>query len=369
MHKKLSWLWRIGLLLILFVSVAPPAYGQTDPARTLYDAINQARLNEGLAPLGWSRLLTQAAQRHANDMATHYLIQSEGSDGSTYRQRIRDTGYRAWNDGLIVYETLWAGLGNAENAFNWYQNHPNEWEKFFDERFREIGVGYATDDQGVNYFVLTLGSRPNVLPIFINDGAETATSPQVSVRLTNENTEPLGEGTWIGQAIEVRLSGSPEFDSEPWQPWSALLPWMLQATESGEYAVYVQYRDGAGRTTVSEDTIRLELNGAELPQPTPEITLPPTPQPEITPDVAEATPIPSEIGETLPTPESVPTVTPLAPVEAPLVSPEPLPTWTPLPFDTTLQGEPSTTDWPLLIILLLQGCAWLLGIALFLRRR
>lgn len=362
-------------LVIGLLWIRQPVQAQSNPAQDFYNQLNQIRLDEGLSPLGWSPLLTQAAQRHADDMASHQVIQSEGTDGSTYRQRVRDAGYRAWNEGLTVFETLWAGLGGADNALNWYRTHADDWEPFTAARYREVGIGYATDAQGVHYFVITFGARPAVLPIFINDGNATTDSPQVAVRLTNEESEPLGEGNWIGKAIEVRLGNTPEFDGEPWQPWSPLLPWMLDGTEPGEYAVYVEFRDGAGRTAKSQDTIRLVSNGESPPEPIAPGTAEPLPQPTATPS-----PSPTEAPTTPPATETVvtpevtlaPPPTSAPPTATELASPAPAtatpqPTWTPLPLGYTVEIPP--VDWPLILVFLLQGCVILLGLALFIKRR
>lgn len=368
---------RILLLLLLALGlfgVAEEAALQDDPSRAFYEMINQARLEEGLPPLGWSKLLSQAAQAHAEDMATHTLTGSEGSDGSTHQQRIREVGYQAWHDGLLVNEFVWLGLGSAENAMRWVLNHPEEWETFTSDDYREVGIGYATDEGGVNYFVVDFGSRPGVLPIFINDGAETTDSPVVAVRLTNEEAVPLGEVSRMGRAIEVRISDDLDFATAEWQPWEELLPWTLGTTEPGTYPVYVEFRDGAGRTTRSEDTIRLVSSGetieptTEVPEVTPE-TAPPTAT--AAPESVEVTPSPTtpEGDAAPPLPTYVPEATPTPPAAA---TPQPEATWTPLPSPspTLLETEGGKApDWTLLTVILLQALAWALGIALFLRRR
>ncbi|MFP4343101.1 MAG: CAP domain-containing protein [Anaerolineales bacterium] len=364
---------RKALLLLLLAltlfGIPEEAALQEDPARTLYEMINQARLEEGLPPLGWSKLLNQAAQAHAEDMAAHTLTGSEGSDGSTHQQRIREVGYQAWHDGLLVNEFVWLGLGSAENALRWLLNQPEQWSTFTREDYREVGIGFATDAGGVNYFVVDFGSRPGVLPIFINDGAETTDSPVVAVRLTNEEAVPLGEVSRMGKAIEVRISEDLDFTTAEWQPWEALLPWTLGTTEPGTYPVYVEFRDGAGRTTRSEDTIRLVSTGetreptAELPEVTPE-TEPSTPTPE--PETTEAAPPPPAETGAPPLPTYVPEATAPTPAAA---TPAPEPTWTPLPTPTLFEGDGGEElDWTLLTVLLLQALAWALGIALLLRR-
>ena len=377
--------WRVGSMICvlgaLLLWTYAPVTAQGEPAAEFYQLLNQVRLDNGLAPLGASTLLQQAAQHHAEDIATRGTASHEGSDGSDYRQRIRTAGYRAWNDGLLVNEAAWIGLGSASDALNWFRNDPASWELFVDARYREIGVGYAADNQGAHYFVVTFGSRPGVLPVFINDGMGVTESPQVAVRLTNEEAEPLGEGLWMGKAIEVRLSDSPDFDDVPWQPWEPLLPWLLANTEPGDYAVYVEFRDGASRTTISEATVRLVEPG--------EAPLTPTPRPD-SPPVSTLSPTASPTGETpavsptqdpgtlvsptstSPTsasPTSAPQMTGAPAASTPVVLGTPLPTWTPLPIEDTFSEEPSKTDWPVLTALALQGMALILGLAAFLRRR
>ncbi len=358
---------RLALVLLAVFFMVMPVAAQDDPRGRLLGLINQGRLNEGLAPLGNSTLLNQAAQRHAEDLVGLGRATHQGSDGASYQQRIREMRYQAWNDGLLVAEVVWTGLGSEEDALEWFVRN-SEWSTLTDARYREIGVGYA-DDDGVRYFVVNLGSRPAVLPVFINDGIQVTESPQVALRLTNEEAEPLGEGTWMGRAIEVRFNNVPDFTGLPWQPWEPLLPWRLADEVPGEYAVYVEFRDGAGRTAVAADTIRLVLPGESPPTPTPfPLLTGMTPQPDdpISPETPVA-PLPPN------TDQASESSTPDVPAAPDTTDPDgaviPYPTWTPLTSETPLVGEPVETDWSLLLVLALQGAALLLGAVLFLRRR
>jgi hypothetical protein len=356
----LAWVILIGLT---FASVAPPVAAQENRSAQLLALINQVRLSEGLAPLGHSTLLSQAAQRHADDLVRMTTLTHIGFDGSTFQQRIREARYQAWDDGLLVDEVLWTGLGSAEDALLWFYTSP-EWSKLIDPRHREMGIGYA-DDAGVRYFVVTLGSRPGVLPVFLNDGADVTDLPQVALRLTNENAVPLGDAAWIGRAIEVRLSNTPEFEGLPWQPWEALLPWQLASDQPGDYAVYVQFRDGAGRTAVSEDTVRLVLPGEAPAPPPPLLSLPQqaTPPDEPPPDVSEEGDVPAG-----PLPLATAGATAVPDATPPVEDGTPVPTWTPLPEDPVETPEGSSMDWPLLLAFLLQILAVILGALAFLRR-
>jgi hypothetical protein len=221
-----------------------------------------------------------------------------------------------------------------------------------------MGVGYAAGADGRDYYVLDFGARPNVLPIFINFGDASTESAQVALRLTNEDVRPGGEGSaFMGRAIEIRISNTPNWEGVEWQPWEELVAWTLAGIE-GENAVYVQFRDGAGRTAASGDTIWL---GESPPTPVPPTT---APEPAATAPVEPAT----ETGEA-----GQPAETSVVPAGAEgAISVTPFPTWTPLPTPGTPQAteaQPDQTDYPFALLLGLQGAAIILGIYVALRRR
>ena len=377
-----------GLILIAgFVLLSLPLSAQEPNPVTIWQIrVNQARTDEGLAPYGFSSLLTAAAQRHADDLAAHEIWSHTGSDGSTPRQRIAEAGYAAWtwNGGeLIAGENFWTGYGTIEDAMTFFLEDPPHRDNLLSATYREIGIGVATDGAGRNYYVLDFGARPNVLPIFINDGAASTDNPQIAIRLTNEEARPGGEGAaYMGQAIEIRISNTPEFGDLPWQPWGELVPWALPDAP-GEHTVYVQFRDAAGRIAASADTIFLSEGVLSTPtpappSPTPEPTatpVPPSPttEPAVTPaPTATPTPEPSPtVKPSLTSPQAQPTpqlpspTLPLAATPVPS-SPTPFPTWTPLPTPAPQEtGEPEA---PFLLLVALQGVALILGVYLTLRR-
>lgn len=357
-------LFAFILTICLVLLSLPTSAQEPDPVATWQTLVNEARLDEGLAPYGFSTLLNAAAQRHADDLAAHHISSHTGSDDSTPQQRIAEAGYAAWNDGeSVVGENFWTGSGTIEDAMAFLLNDPPQRDNILNPIYREIGIGVATDDAGSNYYVLDFGARPNVLPIFINDGATNTDNPQIAIRLTNEEARPGGKGTiFMGQAIEMRISNEPGFNDLPWQPWEPLVPWTLPDAP-GEHAVYVQFRDAAGRTAASTDAIVI---GEGTPT-TPVLSEVegPTPVPPISTAEPAATPLPL-----------VPCPSPLSPLP---LSPTPLaphltpfPTWTPLPTATLPQEDSSDSSSnpsaPLTMLVSLQGLALILGIYLVLRR-
>ncbi len=388
-----NWLRALVLVVALILPSLLVSAQEADPVTTWQTLINEARLGEGLAPYRLSTLLSAAAQRHADDLAANQIWSHTGSDGSTPRQRIAEAGYAAWtwNGGeLIASENFWTGYGAIEDAMAFFLGDPAHRDNILSTTYREVGIGVAIDDVGRNYYVLDFSVRPNVLPIFINDGSASTDDPQVAIRLTNEEARPQGEGTAsMGRAIEIRISNESDFGDLPWQPWEPLVPWALPDTP-GEHIVYVQFRDAAGRTAISSDSIILVEGTPTTPTPIPPSSTPeptatpippsPTPEPTATPVPPSPTPVPvaTSTPTTAPLPGPTPTLQPTQeiaqlpsstpPPSAALlpITATPFPTWTPLP--TTAPQEHSGPDAPLAMLAMLQGVALILGIYLALRR-
>jgi hypothetical protein len=373
------------LVVALIVACLPVQAQEADPLIAWQTLVNEARLDEGLAPYGSSTLLTSSAQRHADDMAAHQFSSHIGSDDSQPAQRIAEAPYVAWtrdNGDPIVGESFWTGYGDIEDALPFFLEDPDHRDNILSPTYREMGLGVATDAEGRYYYVLDFGARPNVLPVFLNDGATNTEDPQIAIRLTNEEARPEGEGTpFMGRAIEVRISNEPNLDNSAWQPWEPLVPWNLPNTP-GEHTVYVQFRDAAGRTAASTDSIILGEGTAVAPTP-----IPPTPttEPTATPEPTE-TPPPPPANQT----EGSTVLFEAPPVQAPNPTPEipapvlpdsittPFPTWTPLPTVTPQGTDAPEISPPWLaalqrsifpLLASLQGIVLLLGIYLILRRR
>ncbi|MGD2144694.1 MAG: CAP domain-containing protein [Anaerolineae bacterium] len=381
-----------SLLSALLLTVVGPlrldlAGQQEGPAALWLSLVNEIRIDEGLDPYRQSRLLTDAAQRHADDLAANGFADPNdahvGSDGTHEQERIEEAGYAAWmvnEDRMVVAESVWSGSGTAEDALASLFGDPAERPNFLNDAYREIGIGVANDPGGRGYCVLGFGARPNVLPIFINDGAPSTENREVAIRLTNERVQPEGRGAGlIGEAIEIRIGNQPEFKGLPWQSWAPLVSWTLPDA-TGEHTVYVQFRDAAGRTAASADNIYLDQGTPALENVT---------APASSPGQSETSVPPSPAREPISFPESDATVASPASMAAPTVSPgdasaaltvTPFPTWTPLPSPQPTgsgadqsKGEtlslPEVRDYgkPLVAVGILQGVAVVLGLYLALR--
>jgi uncharacterized protein YkwD len=394
-------------LIILGRSPGPGVEAQeAEPAATWLRLVNEIRIDEGLDPYSQSRLLTDAARRHADDLAANGFADAGdphlGSDGTHEQERIREAGYAAWTRGggqTTVDENVWSGRGTPQDGLDFFLGDQVHRDNLLSEAYREIGIGVATDDGGRSHYVLSFGARPNVLPIFVNDGAASTENAEVAVRLTNERIRPEGEGaTFIGEAIEIRISSDPAFEELPWQSWAPLVSWTLPNTP-GEHTVYVQFRDAAGRTAASADSIFLDLGTPATATPVPPTSTPepptPTPEPTETP-LPPTSPTPAPAATQVPptdTPQPSPPTAPPTSAPTPTASSTPtsfyglvanitpFPTWTPLPSPEPTRVERERSDeatlslpdmgdygGPLVAAGILQGVAILLGLYLALRR-
>jgi uncharacterized protein YkwD len=100
--------------------------------------INSERQKNGLPELTVNALLTNAAQKHAADMACNSILSHTGSDGSYVSTRIAAIGYAA----SYTEEIIYAG-GGPPAAFDWWMNDKLHRDAILSTKSTEMGVGYA----------------------------------------------------------------------------------------------------------------------------------------------------------------------------------------------------------------------------------
>ena len=111
------------------------------------NAVNAYRARNNLPAYTVNARLAEAAQRHAVDIACHKLYVHTGTDNSTPRSRVQDTGYVAKSVSENVngnYPPL-----DGQGAVNWWINDrtdPTHNRNLLSTTFTEIGVGYAFFD-------------------------------------------------------------------------------------------------------------------------------------------------------------------------------------------------------------------------------
>jgi uncharacterized protein YkwD len=132
----------------------------TDTTRTtsMVSALTTYRSQSNLAALPVNAQLSQAAQRHANDMACNQLFGHNGSDGSTPASRVATTGYAASDVTENVYGSYPPLTGQGVISY-WAtdQTDPRHNQNQLTTKFTEIGVGYAFFNN-YGYYVLVFAT-------------------------------------------------------------------------------------------------------------------------------------------------------------------------------------------------------------------
>jgi uncharacterized protein YkwD len=370
MRRTLLRIWIPLLPVIVLLGLVVGMVQAQNSVSELLALINSARAAEGLHPYAISVALSSAAQRHSEDMAASGQIGHTGSDGSSSTQRILEAGYGVYEFGLVASQNIYGGTGGAQAPFDEWLSQPGARSNLMSSKYREAGIGFASDAQGRAYWTLTVGAQPNVLPVFINGGVTRVDSITVTLNLVPENVAPEGLGTAMGQPKAYRASTDAEFVGADWEPWAASVNFALEDVE-GLQTVYVQLRDSEGRTTVSRASVTLgdisetdeatgtiEADVTATPSATSVSTAEPSETPTTSPEgirtataTTSATPTPVPSATATPTPSATPipaTQTPTRPVSTATASPQPSQTPTPFPTITSSPVPPaSPTNTPL----------------------
>jgi uncharacterized protein YkwD len=132
-----------------------PDFGETDSTSSSFEErivqlVNEARSQNGLAPVTVNLQLMTAAETHSQNMATQDFFSHTGVDGSQVGDRTQAAGYRS----TFVGENIGAGYASPEAAFEGWINSSGHRENILNPNYTEIGVGYVSlenDTGSVNY--------------------------------------------------------------------------------------------------------------------------------------------------------------------------------------------------------------------------
>lgn len=132
------------------------AVNQSNPVQqSILDLSNSARQQSKLGTLRFSTQLNAAAQRHANDLAQGAKFSHTGSDGSTMKDRVVDSGYKYWSIAENIYYQ--APRNQPERAVQGWLKSPGHRRNLLNARFTEMGVGYASNGRD-HYYVQVFGA-------------------------------------------------------------------------------------------------------------------------------------------------------------------------------------------------------------------
>jgi uncharacterized protein YkwD len=122
----------------------------------LFNRTNALRAQNGLASYRLANRLNAAAQRHSQDMAGTGNISHGGSDGSTVKQRVLDTGYGDWP----VAENIFGGVATVDDAWDFWSTDPDHRAGLLSQQFRDVGVSVVKGKEGTFYYTMVFGARP-----------------------------------------------------------------------------------------------------------------------------------------------------------------------------------------------------------------
>lgn len=147
--------WYLRLSGASFAPTAPPP-DLAGAALELFNRANAFRVQNGLPPYRFSSLLAASAERHSQDMAETGIIDHTGSDGSTVRQRVGDTGYGNWPTDEVVF----GGMATVDDAWQFWTTDPHHRAVLLNSKLVEAGVSVDKGSRGTFYYTMDFGGRP-----------------------------------------------------------------------------------------------------------------------------------------------------------------------------------------------------------------
>ena len=183
----------LAVLCTLFIAIIPshPAGAQDislpPQAQQILDAVNQARIDNGLPALNPSPMLNLAAQNHVDDVVANGNWGHYGSDGSNVRQRAARVGYPTSS----VSEN-WVAVSDPGQAIGWWMNDWIHRVNILEPRWDEIGVGAAQASNGYWILVTDFGNIDGdaMPPIAdVNPGGQFAAVGDITTEAIPQNGE------------------------------------------------------------------------------------------------------------------------------------------------------------------------------------
>lgn len=118
--------------------------------------VNVERARVGAAPLTSQPQLTQAAQKHAIDMACYGAVGHTGSDGSTPSERMDQFGY-VW---ALAGENVAGGYTTPAAVMTGWMNSDGHRANILNAEFTDIGIGFVYNPAAPSqyYWVMDLGT-------------------------------------------------------------------------------------------------------------------------------------------------------------------------------------------------------------------
>jgi len=115
----------------------------------MFDALNTYRVEKGLEPLVYSKLLEESADAKAQDLWVRGYFDHIDPDGKTPGQRAFDLGFCH----EYVGENLAAGQTSVASAIRAWMESPSHNANMLEPSYVYVGMGYSVDERGRRYWV------------------------------------------------------------------------------------------------------------------------------------------------------------------------------------------------------------------------
>lgn len=132
----------------------------------ILNLVNEERAKVGADPLQINEQLDQSADLHSQDQASMDTMTHIGSNGSELGTRITDTGYQfstaAENISQVALDAetvMYGGQGFNNIGITGWMDSEGHRNNILNPDLQEIGVGYATADDGSPYWTQVFGAE------------------------------------------------------------------------------------------------------------------------------------------------------------------------------------------------------------------
>lgn len=128
----------------------------------IYHVTNDERQKHGVPPVNLHQKLSQAAQRHSEDMAQRRYFSHRGANNSTPADRVAATGY-AWS---LVAENISSGNASPWEVVQGWMDSPGHRANIVNPELQEIGIGVCYVQLGqapmnIQYYWTQLFATPS----------------------------------------------------------------------------------------------------------------------------------------------------------------------------------------------------------------
>jgi uncharacterized protein YkwD len=119
--------------------------------------VNNARTQDGKAPLAACLNLVEAAQAHSDDQARSNNMSHDGSDGSDMTIRLERSGYLPAPGGWSAAENVAWNYPSVAAVIDGWMNSPGHRKNLLDGSLTHVGFGLS-DIGGGPYWTQNFGS-------------------------------------------------------------------------------------------------------------------------------------------------------------------------------------------------------------------